>query len=41
MSRFYQIIVIGAGAGGLVVAIGGARAGKKVLLIERGTYGGD
>jgi pyruvate/2-oxoglutarate dehydrogenase complex dihydrolipoamide dehydrogenase (E3) component/uncharacterized membrane protein YdjX (TVP38/TMEM64 family) len=41
MSRIYQIIVIGAGAGGLVVAIGGARAGKKVLLIERGTYGGD
>ncbi len=41
MSRFYQIVVIGAGAGGLVVAIGAAKAGKKVLLIERGTYGGD
>jgi pyruvate/2-oxoglutarate dehydrogenase complex dihydrolipoamide dehydrogenase (E3) component len=37
----YAIIVIGAGAGGLVVAIGAARAGKKVLLIEKGTYGGD
>jgi len=37
----YQIIVIGAGAGGLVVAIGGAKAGKKVLLIEKGNYGGD
>ncbi|GAB4188723.1 MAG: hypothetical protein Tsb0015_08960 [Simkaniaceae bacterium] len=37
----YQIIVIGAGSGGLVVAIGAAKAGKKVLLIEKGTYGGD
>ena len=37
----YQIIVIGAGAGGLVVAIGAAKAGKKVLLIEKGLYGGD
>ncbi len=37
----YSLIVIGAGAGGLVVAIGAARAGKKVLLIEKGHYGGD
>jgi len=37
----YPIIVIGAGAGGLVVAIGAARAGKKVLLIEDGNWGGD
>ncbi len=37
----YQVIVIGAGAGGLVVAIGAARAGKKVLLIERENWGGD
>ncbi len=37
----YQIIVVGAGAGGLVVAIGAAKAGKKVLLIERGHWGGD
>jgi len=36
-----DIIVIGAGAGGLVVAIGAAKAGKKVLLIEKGLYGGD
>jgi pyruvate/2-oxoglutarate dehydrogenase complex dihydrolipoamide dehydrogenase (E3) component len=39
--RHYPIIVIGAGAAGLVIAIGAARAGKKVLLIERGNYGGD
>ena len=40
-SLHYPIIVIGAGAGGLVPAIGGAKAGKKVLLIEKGNYGGD
>lgn len=37
----YTVIVIGAGAGGLVVAIGSAKAGKNVLLIEKGSYGGD
>ncbi|MBA3602094.1 MAG: FAD-dependent oxidoreductase [Parachlamydiaceae bacterium] len=37
----YPIVVIGAGAGGLVVAIGATKAGKKVLLIEKGPYGGD
>jgi len=37
----YSLIVIGAGAGGLVVAKGYAKAHKKVLIIERGTYGGD
>ncbi|NGX50697.1 MAG: Mercuric reductase [Chlamydiae bacterium] len=41
MKKRFDIIVIGAGAGGLVVAIGGAKAGKKVLLIEKGAYGGD
>lgn len=41
MNKWYDIIVIGAGAGGLVVAIGAAKAGKKVLLIEKGAYGGD
>lgn len=37
----YPIVVIGAGAGGLVVAVGATKAGKKVLLIEKGNYGGD
>lgn len=37
----YPLIVIGAGAGGLVIAIGAAKAKKKVLLIEKGNYGGD
>lgn len=37
----YSVIVIGAGAAGLVVAIGAAKAGKKVLLIDKGNWGGD
>ncbi len=39
--KTYPIIVLGAGAGGLVVAIGATKAGKKVLLVEKGNYGGD
>lgn len=37
----YDVAVIGAGAGGLTVAIGLSQAGKKVALIERGLIGGD
>ncbi len=37
----YPLVVIGAGAAGLVVAKGLGKAGKKVLLIEQGNYGGD
>jgi pyruvate/2-oxoglutarate dehydrogenase complex dihydrolipoamide dehydrogenase (E3) component len=40
-AKSYPLVVIGAGAGGLVIAIGATKAGKKVLLIEKGTYGGD
>lgn len=36
-----DVAVIGAGAGGLTVAFGLARAGKRVALIERGPVGGD
>ncbi|MFT5319145.1 MAG: pyruvate/2-oxoglutarate dehydrogenase complex dihydrolipoamide dehydrogenase (E3) component, partial [Chlamydiales bacterium] len=39
--QHYPIVVLGAGAAGLVVAIGAAKAGKRVLLIEKGNYGGD
>jgi len=35
------VVVIGAGSGGLVIAIGLARAKKKVILIDKGTWGGD
>ncbi|MBS0605641.1 MAG: FAD-dependent oxidoreductase [Verrucomicrobia bacterium] len=37
----YPIIVIGSGAAGLVVANGAAKAGKKVLIIEKKHWGGD
>ena len=36
-----DICVIGAGAGGLSVAAGAARLGRKVVLIEKGEMGGD
>lgn len=37
----YPLVIIGAGAAGLVIAVGAAKAGRKVLLIEKGSYGGD
>jgi pyruvate/2-oxoglutarate dehydrogenase complex dihydrolipoamide dehydrogenase (E3) component/uncharacterized membrane protein YdjX (TVP38/TMEM64 family) len=37
----YDALVMGAGSGGLTASIGLAKAGKKVLLIERDTIGGD
>jgi|GEM_PF-2393681 len=40
-SNSHPIIVIGASAWGLVIAIGATKAGKKVLLIEKGPYGVD
>lgn len=37
----YDLIVIGAGSGGLTSAIGAAQIGAKVLLIEKDKIGGD
>jgi pyruvate/2-oxoglutarate dehydrogenase complex dihydrolipoamide dehydrogenase (E3) component len=37
----FDLAVIGGGAGGLVVAAGGAKLGAKVALIERDRLGGD
>nr|WP_321501675.1 mercuric reductase [uncultured Dethiosulfovibrio sp.] len=37
----YDLVVIGAGSAGLVAAVGGARMGAKVALIEKGLLGGD
>ena len=37
----YDIVVIGAGSGGLVVASGAAQLGAKVALIEKGKMGGE
>lgn len=40
MSENYDIIVIGAGCGGLSAALCAAKEGKKVLVIERGSKAG-
>ena len=40
MNHHYQLIVIGSGSGGKDAAILGARAGLRVLLVERDSLGG-
>jgi len=35
-----DLCIVGAGAGGLEAAAGAAAAGKRVVLVERGTFGG-
>ena len=37
----FDVIVIGAGSGGLTAAAGLSRLGKRVALVERGAIGGD
>lgn len=39
-NKMWDIIVVGAGTAGLTAAIYGQRAGKQVLLLESGIYGG-
>ncbi|MBS0634931.1 MAG: FAD-dependent oxidoreductase [Verrucomicrobia bacterium] len=41
MNDNYYAIVIGAGTAGQVISKGLAKAGKKVLLIDKGPFGGD
>ena len=41
MQTTYDIIVIGAGSGGLTAAVGFSKVGKKVLLVEREHLGGE
>ena len=41
MKNEFDLAVIGGGAGGLVVAAGGAKLGAKVALIEKDRLGGD
>lgn len=40
MTTDYDVIVIGAGPGGLTAALYAARANLKVLILDRGIYGG-
>ena len=37
----YDLIIIGAGSGGLSAAAGAAKLGLKVLLVEKNKLGGD
>jgi pyruvate/2-oxoglutarate dehydrogenase complex dihydrolipoamide dehydrogenase (E3) component len=39
--NIYDVAIIGSGAAGLTVAVGMARLGKKVLLVEKHKVGGD
>ncbi len=39
--NLYDVVVIGAGSGGLTAAVGCAKIGKKVLLVERAELGGE
>jgi dihydrolipoamide dehydrogenase len=40
-SETFDAVVIGSGSGGLTAAIGLARFGKRIALVERGPVGGD
>ena len=41
MQTQYDVVVIGAGSGGLTAAVGFSKVGKKVLLVEREHMGGE
>lgn len=41
MKKKYDVVVIGAGSGGLTAAVGFCKVGKKVLLIEQEHMGGE
>ena len=41
MKKQYDVVVIGAGSGGLTAAVGFSKVGKKVLLVEREHMGGE
>lgn len=40
MAKKYDVIIVGAGPGGLTAALYAARANLKVLILDRGPYGG-
>lgn len=41
MQQQYDVVVVGAGSGGLTAAVGFAKTGKTVLLVEREHMGGE
>lgn len=41
MNKEYDVVVIGAGSGGLTAAVGFSKIGKSVLLVEREHMGGE
>lgn len=41
MNKNYDMVIVGAGSGGLTAAVGLVKAGKKVLLVERAHLGGE
>lgn len=41
MKKQYDVVVIGAGSGGLTAAVGFSKVGKKVLLVEKEHMGGE
>lgn len=41
MDKNYDVVVVGAGSGGLTAAVGFSKVGKKVLLVEREHMGGE
>ena len=40
MAKKYDVIVIGAGPGGLTAGLYASRANLSVLILDRGIYGG-
>lgn len=40
MEERYDVIIIGGGPAGLAAAIYAGRAGRKTLMIEKGSFGG-
>ena len=40
-SKKYDVIIIGAGPGGMTTALYASRANLKVVMLDRGAYGGN
>jgi thioredoxin reductase (NADPH) len=40
MAKEYDVVVIGAGPGGMTAALYAARSNLRVVMLDRGIYGG-